>query len=313
MKKVVSFLLTLVMIFAMSVSFVGVVSATTEFSDKNATDDGEAFHNHLLVAHPQGDASWDIEFEEPTCTQDGYTKWTCTACGQVYYNDFIQSNGHNWKLWHIEDCPSIYSDDGQMRRYCVDCDELEIAEIGRIPLTDIPAGSYFEEPVYWAYYNNITTGKTATTFQPNANVTRAQFVTFLWRSAGSPEPKATQNPFTDIDPTKSYYRAVLWAVEEGITTGKTATTFLPDDSVTRAQAVTFLYRYSDIKGSSIVNPFKDIPAGKYYTEPVLWAYQYGITQGRTATEFRPNEPCTRAQTITFLFRLIDDLGFVWYD
>ncbi len=126
-------------------------------------------------------------------------------------------------------------------------------------------------------------------------------VTFLWRAAGSPAPHSGSNPFVDVPADAYYYTAVLWAVEQGITTGTSATTFGPDDTVTRSQTVTFLWRYSgspEAGGSS----FADVEADAYYATAVAWAAGEGITSGTSATTFSPYDPCTRAQIVTFLYR-----------
>ena len=111
-----------------------------------------------------------------------------------------------------------------------------------MPFYDVNPGMYYEKAVLWAVEEGITNGTSTTTFSPDANCTRAQIVTFLWRAAGQPEPKTTARPFNDVSPGMYYEKAVLWAVEEGITNGTSTTTFSPDDNCTRAQIVTFLYR-----------------------------------------------------------------------
>ena len=177
---------------------------------------------------------------------------------------------------------------------------------GNNPFIDVPAGSYYEDAVIWAVDKGITTGTSATTFNPNATCTRAQAVTFLWRTAGSPAPKNSMMPFTDV-PAGSYYeQAVLWAVENGITDGTSATTFSPDAVCSRGQIVTFLWRSQKSPASDSVNPFADVAADAYYNSAVLWAVTNGITDGTSATTFSPNNDCTRAQIVTFLFRCLGE-------
>ena len=168
---------------------------------------------------------------------------------------------------------------------------------------DVPASAYYYDAVYWAVDEGITNGTTATTFSPNKACTRAQMVTFLWRAAGEPEPETTVNPFTDVAAGAYYYDAVLWAVEQGITNGTTATTFSPDATVTRAQTVTFLWRSA---GSPTVSGsgFADVASDAYYAGAVAWAVSEGITNGTTTTTFSPGSSCTRAQIVTFLYRYI---------
>ena len=161
---------------------------------------------------------------------------------------------------------------------------------------------YFTEPVYWAVAMGITTGTSATRFSPASSCTRAQVVTFLWRAAGSPAPTKTDNPFGDVKEGAYYYSAVLWAVEKGITTGTSATRFSPDASCTRAQIVTFLYRYAGSPEVSANTGFADVSATAYYAKPVSWAVANGITNGTGNGKFSPDSVCTRAQVVTFLYR-----------
>ena len=170
------------------------------------------------------------------------------------------------------------------------------------PFTDVPEGSYYEEAVSWAVERGITDGIDATHFSPDAICTRAQAVTFLWRAAGSPAPKSSDMPFTDVAAGSYYHDAVLWAIEQGITKGTSDTTFSPNATCTRAQIVTFLWRSQKSPASDSVNPFTDVAADAYYANAVLWAAETGITGGTTATTFSPSADCTRAQTVTFLWR-----------
>ncbi len=177
---------------------------------------------------------------------------------------------------------------------------------GDNPFVDVEEKDYFYEPVLWAVANNITAGTSATTFSPDVTCTRAQVVTFLWRAAGTPEPSQTSSPFTDVPERKFYYKAVLWAVENGITSGTSATTFSPEKPCTRAQVVTFLHRAAGTpEPTETDNPFTDVSAGKFYYKAVLWAVEEGITAGATASTFAPDKPCSRAQIVTFLYRYMN--------
>lgn len=167
--------------------------------------------------------------------------------------------------------------------------------------TDVSASSYYASAVEWAVQQGITNGTSATTFSPEQSCTRAQAVTFLWRAAGSPEPTSTACPFTDVSSTSYYYKAVLWAYENGITLGTSDTAFSPNATVTRAQVVTFLCRALNGSASGS-NPFSDVADSAYYYSAVLWAVANNITNGTTATTFSPNATCTRAQIVTFLCR-----------
>ena len=172
------------------------------------------------------------------------------------------------------------------------------------PFTDVPESEYYFEPVLWAVNHTpqITKGTSDTTFSPNATCTRGQVVTFLWRAMGEPEPTSTANKFSDVQTTDYFYKAVLWAVEKGITLGTSYTTFSPNNPCTRAHVVTFLWRAEGQPSASGANPFADVASGQYYYSAVLWAVSKNITQGTSASTFSPDNPCTRAQIVTFLYR-----------
>ena len=180
------------------------------------------------------------------------------------------------------------------------------------PFVDVATKDYYFEPVQWAVKNGITNGMDATHFAPDGTCTRAQIVTFLWRANGSPKPSSSKNPFRDIPAGQWYTDAVLWAVEKGITTGTSATTFSPDAGCTRGQVATFLWRS---RGQTIViegSGFYDVDAGDYYYNAVLWAVMNGITNGMGDGRFAPNALCTRGQVVTFLYRnnqIPDDMIF----
>ena len=167
---------------------------------------------------------------------------------------------------------------------------------------DVPEGSYYEEAVDWAVKNGITTGTGNNYFTPDGICTRAQAVTFLWRVAGSPTPKTEAMPFEDVLNGSYYYEAVLWAVENGITVGTSATTFSPELTCSRAHIVTFLWRAANSPSAKTANPFTDVAADAYYIDAVLWAVKHKITVGTTLSTFSPDEGCTRAQIVTFLYR-----------
>ena len=174
---------------------------------------------------------------------------------------------------------------------------------------DVKASDFFYEPVKWAVNNKITNGTSSTTFSPYKNCNRAEIVTFLWRAAGSPEPTVTRNPFTDVNSVRdaSYYKAILWASQKGITGGTNASTFSPYQECTRSQIVTFLYRYAGKPSGYYSNPFKDVSSvneASYYNA-ILWAVGKGITQGTSTTTFSPYASCTRGEAVTFLYRYVN--------
>ena len=168
---------------------------------------------------------------------------------------------------------------------------------------DVPADAYYYDAVLWAVKEGITNGTSATTFSPGNPCTRAQMATFLWRAAGSPDPASKTCPFVDVAADAYYAKAVQWAYEQGITGGTSATTYSPDETCTRGQMATFLWRNTGSQAPvNSANQFADVPADKYYATAVQWAYEQKITTGTGAMTFSPNDPCTRAQMVTFLYR-----------
>ena len=173
---------------------------------------------------------------------------------------------------------------------------------------DMPAaGHWAHVPIDWALARHITSGTSETTFSPEKGCTRCQAVMFLWKASGSPEPTSVECPFTDVSDSAYYYKAVLWAVENQITSGTSDTTFSPGKVCTRAQIVTFLWR---AKGSPSADdpqaafPFRDVSEEAYYRDAVAWAIGKGITGGTSPTTFSPDLTCTRAQIVTFLYKAI---------
>lgn len=166
---------------------------------------------------------------------------------------------------------------------------------------DVPNNAYFYEAVKWAVKNGITTGVGNGLFAPEQPCTRAQIVTFLWRAAGSPEPKGAASGMTDVVSGSYYEKAVAWAIENGITTGTTTSTFSPDATCTRAQAVTFLARALKAKAASAAE-FSDVPTGSYFADAVAWAAANGVTEGIGGGLFGSDNDCTRGQIVTFLYR-----------
>ena len=223
-----------------------------------------------------------------------------------YKLETLSVAGKGGSVVKVNEKNGVYSFD--MPAYAVVVKATFVEENGLVatnPFVDVKSDAYYYDAVMWAVQNGITGGKDATHFAPNETCTRAQAVTFLWRAAGSPAPKSTVNPFVDMKPGAYYYDAVLWAVENGITKGTTDTTFSPNATCSRAQIVTFLWRSQKSPAAGTVNPFTDVAAGTYYNNAVLWAVKNGITGGTTATTFSPNNNCTRAQIVTFLYRNVN--------
>ena len=213
--------------------------------------------------------------------------------------------GYHFKAWRVILGSVTITDN----KFTMPAEDVEVqavfekdAPISKHPFLDVPAGAYYEDAVVWAVGKGITSGTNATTFDPNGTCTRAQAVTFLWRAAGSPTPKTKLMPFPDVPVGSYYWNAVLWAIEQGITEGTSYLTFSPNDSCTRAQIVTFLWR---AKGNPAVSgnaPFTDVAPDAYYAAAVTWAEKNGITGGIGNGLFGSNNTCTRAQIVTFLYR-----------
>ena len=253
---------------------------------------------------PLVDASWHYN----TCSTESHTylsahDTTCENCEWVRKTTTDHTFGK-----YIYNNDATASKDGTKTRTCSLCGKKEtITATGtklpsKNPFTDVKKSDFYYSPVLWAVENGITSGTSATTFEPNAACTRGQIVTFLWRAAGCPTPKTSKNPFTDVKKSDYYYKAVLWAVGEGITSGTSKTTFGPSDACTRGQIATFLWRANGGKKVSATNPFKDVKKSDYYYNAVLWAVKNNITSGTSATTFEPNAACTRGQIVTFLYR-----------
>lgn len=175
-----------------------------------------------------------------------------------------------------------------------------VKEVEVSPFADVATDAYYYDAVKWAVNKGITNGVSETLFGPDQACTRAQIVTFLWRAAGSPEPKSGSS-FADVAADAYYAKAVAWAVENGITKGTSETTFHPDETCTRAQGVTFLYRALG-KLAAAQAGFTDVAADSYYADAVNWAAENGVTNGISETLFGPDGSCTRAQIVTFLYR-----------
>lgn len=232
---------------------------------------------------PAGTIAWDLPLT--TVLEDG----------KAYAWTFTPADTHNYTILTGTLVP--YVDDG------MDYIPGVIGgNTGSFNFHDVSRLDYFYDAVKWAAENGIASGTGRYTFSPNAVCTRAQTVTFLWRAAGSPLPRYRVCPFTDVQPSDYYYNAVLWAVEQGITTGLNATTFGPDVTVTRGQVATFLYRAASAAKPNTFNPFTDVKTTAYNYDAILWAYDNRITTGTSDTTFSPDAYCTRAQIVTFLYR-----------
>ena len=290
---------------AVFLSAPGVDVLTTHFSGGYTTATGTSFAAPLVTA-----AAADLMSAAPSLSADTISALLQSGAADAGPEGWDNAYGHG-----IVDVAA-----GLLALQALQ-DEPEDPEPFENPFLDVADDRYYYDAVLWAYRHDpqITAGTSATTFSPNDGATRAQIVTFLWKAAGSPEPgqgsgirnpepegEEDVNPFADVTEDKYYYKAVMWAAENGITSGTSANTFTPDRICTRAEVVTFLYRFA---GSPEVddaeNPFSDVPNGKYYAKPVLWAYYRDpqITAGTSETTFSPKDDCTRGQVVTFLYHL----------
>ncbi len=294
----------------------GTTTYTCEVCDqtKDVDDITELGHTHdpdEVVSTPAKPAG---------CTEPGNSAYYyCQGCGK-YFSDpactteivkdswVIPATGHDYENGTCKNCGDKEPADNPFRpvgpkpsKPSEDPGKVESDN----PFTDVKESDYFYDAVLWAYENGITTGTTATTFSPLQNCTRAQVVTFLWRAANCPEPTSAACPFTDVEAGSYYEKAVLWAVEKGITKGMTETTFAPNAIVTREQFVTFLWRYAGQPTYVAGETFTDVVAGAWYADAVNWAAAEGVTLGLGNGTFGVGQPCNRAQTVTFLYRFME--------
>lgn len=220
----------------------------------------------------------------PTCNESGYTgDLICMRCGDMtQIGKTVAAAGHKFF--------------GGVCSVCGTKGAEAVPEFA-----DVKSGAFYFDAVQWAVKNGITNGTGKNTFSPNSVCSRYQIVMFLWRAAGQPEVKAAVS-FADVKPGDIFYEAVQWAVERGITKGTSSTSFSPFAPCTRGQIVTFLYRSAGSPAISGTCDFSDVSAGSFCHDAVIWASSEGITKGTSAERFSPNEGCTRAQVVTFLYR-----------
>lgn len=234
---------------------------------------------------------------------------TSAAAGTVVTLTATPKSGYTFKQWQVVTGGVTIKDN----KFTMPAGNVEVKAIFEKnatpppgpavnPFVDVPEGSFYYDAVLWAVEKGVTTGTSATTFEPDGSCTRAQAVTFLWRVAGCPAPKSAAMPFTDVKAGSFYYDAVLWAVENGITKGTSETTFEPDAACTRAQIVTLIWRAQKSPAAGTDNPFNDVKAGSFYETAVLWAVKAGVTKGTSAVTFEPEGICTRAQIVTLIWR-----------
>ena len=252
-------------------------------------------------------SDWN-ETEAPSCTQTGLRFHTCARCGYEA-SEVLPELGHDWDEGVVTTPPTESS--GGVKTYtCLRCGQTRTETILALSFRfdDVmDPRKFYYVPVYWAYFHNpqITTGTSARLFSPGKSCTRAQVVTFLWRAVGAPEPELDSCAFTDVKKGAFYYKAMLWALETGVTTGTGSTTFSPNREATRAQVVTFLWRaMGKPEPRKRTHSFLDVQEGAYYYEAMLWAVESGITTGISSRAFGPKVTATRGHIVTFLFRAL---------
>ena len=293
---------------------------------------GDSYRENIVPALGHDATDWIVDLA-PTCTVAGSMHTECTRCDALLQTSAIQPSGHSESDW-IVDKEATCTEGGAKHKECTACGiRLQTETIPALghsysegsctrcgaedpnwtepeepfvnPFVDVKERDYFYTPVLWAVQKGITNGTSPTEFSPEDPCTRGQIVTFLWRSFGSPEPTKTENPFVDVSSNMYYYKAVLWAVEQGITTGVSKTEFEPDATCTRGQVATFLWRACGKPApESNSNPFSDVDSNMYYYQPILWAVEQGVTNGTGGGKFSPEESCTRGQIVTFLYRAL---------
>lgn len=245
---------------------------------------------------PCSHKSETVKGKAATCTATGLTDGSkCSVCGEVLKaQEEIPVKAHSFKDGKCSVCGA--KDPNYV-------EPTPTPPAGDNPFTDVPNDAWYAAPVLWAKANNVTGGTSATTFGPDDSCTRAQVVTFLWAANGKPEPKSMNNPFKDVANNAWYLKPVLWAVEQGITGGIAEGKFGPEQTCTRAQIATFLYAAAGKPEVSGKSSFKDVKDADWFAKPIIWAAQNEVTGGIGDGKFGPNNTCTRAQVVTFLYKV----------
>ena len=260
---------------------------------------------HLTV--PCAPASEPTVLRPEGCTEDGLAGYCCVGYGincESTFDEFaLPATGHElFSVSQILEKPTA-TKPGVGMGTCKKCGIIGVRKDLDPIFSDVTANDYYSTSLDYCYGKGWVSGASANTFEPWGTCLRSQVVTFLWRAAGCPAPGSQVNPFVDVTEQDYYYKAVLWALEKGITSGTDSTHFSPLEKCTRSQAVTFLWRSFGKPGNQTTeNPFTDVEPGSWYERSVLWALENGITSGTDAGLFSPHEACSRAQIVTFLYR-----------
>lgn len=290
-----------------------------EVTEATCTEDGyitytcsECDDSYIEVI-PAAGHNYETVVTEATCTEDGYTTHTCTVCGDSYVTDVVPATGHSYSEWTVTVEADCFHD-GELSRTCANCGDVETevipANSDHCPskaFCDVDTAKWYHEALDFVLHNGLMNGISDTEFAPNANMTRAQLVTVLYRMAGS--PKVTEKaPFTDVKEGSFYEKAVAWAYANGIVRGVTEDAFDPYGEVTREQMVTFFARYAAVNGVDIsadcdLSGYDDgASVSSYAKEAMSWAISIGLIKGMEDGTITPKDPATRAQVATVLMR-----------
>lgn len=272
------------------------------------TDGSTTVDYSCPLCHPEHTKG---EFSYTATEHPHYNFYVCATCGLEFTdgsstpdNNCLQCHwSHIWDAGEITVKPTIHLP-GEMTYTCSICGEkkIETLPIKSTSFEDVKSDAFYADAVEWAVVSNITSGISETRFGPNNPCTRGQIVTFLWRAAGSPQPETVSCGFVDIKPEDYFYKAVLWAVENRITSGTDDMHFSPNAQCTRAQAITFIWRAEGKPEAERKAFFSDVSPKSYYANAVNWGVGYGVTSGVGNNKFGSNDACTRGQIVTFIYR-----------
>lgn len=271
--------------------------------------DGEEARTELVaqLQYPCAPRPEQTVLRESSCKEEGLAAHLChgygVSCQTVFDEQVLPAAGHTlFSVSQVLESPTATLP-GRGLGTCKVCGEIGVEQ--EIPpiFSDVVPNGFYSRPLDYCYDQGLVQGITASTFCPDNPCQRAQVVTFLWRAEGCPQPKSGGNPFVDVREGSYYYKAVLWAAENGITKGTDSTHFSPGEPCSRGQVVTLLHRaFGKPQAESQTHPFTDVQAESFYYKAMLWAVENGITSGMTASTFAPSLNCSRAQIVTFLYR-----------
>ena len=264
--------------------------------------------NHIVEILEANGHSYEAVVTAPTCTEQGYTTYTCPACGDSYVDDYTDALGHTFGDWTVtrkETCTEA----GEETRTCETCGETETREIpASCPardFTDVETGKWYHEGICFVLRNGLMKGVEVGIFAPNANLTRAELVTVLYRMAGAPSVEGMNNPFADVAADTWYTDAVIWAANKGIVTGLDKTTFAPGANITREQIATILFRFTGAEKveEDALKGFTDAATvSDWAVDAMNWAVSTGLITGMENNTLAPQATATRAQIATILMR-----------